>query len=477
MFGTGISSGQENRYIVRPVDTQVALVNPMMGWTFQYYSNMIENYGSRIKPSDTLDDFPGLSVIYLRLPWSYIEPEEGVFNWSIVDAPAQRWIDKGLRIAFRFTCSESFMRYATPQWVEKAGAKGYNFKQGKILEDGPYWEPDFNDSVFLEKLEHFIKAAAERYDGNPNVDFIDIGSFGVWGEGHTGASTGLKYTPETVIKHIDIYTKYFKSTLIAANDDFAGLETTFEELVKENLSGDKSRQKSKSIEYALKKGLTLRDDSILVLAPPRQYFHEVMAQPFWPHLPVILECEHYGYSVKRGAWGDGSFYLKAVEDYHASYASIHWWPREFLSEQKDLINRMNLRLGYRLFPQEISLPASIGLDKPFTITAKWSNTGVAPCYPGGYVAFTLKDSEGGIVAVFVDEAFNVRTLEVGAAGNSPVQSVEKVFSCAANMKPGKFDIFLSVGKRDGTPVIALPLSGDDGHRRYKVGAVEVEKTE
>jgi len=32
---------------------------------------------------------------------------------------------------------------------------------------------------------------ARRYDGNPNVEFIDIGSFGMWGEGHTGFSSRL----------------------------------------------------------------------------------------------------------------------------------------------------------------------------------------------------------------------------------------------------------------------------------------------
>ena len=35
--------------------------------------------------------------------------------------------------------------------------------------------------MFLEKLDHFLAAMARRYDGNPNVAFIDIGSFGMWG--------------------------------------------------------------------------------------------------------------------------------------------------------------------------------------------------------------------------------------------------------------------------------------------------------
>lgn len=115
------SPAQQERTIVHPEDTGVALENPDMGWVFHYYDNRPSHYGSKLAASDTIDDFPGLTVIYFRIPWSYIEPEEGKFNWSVLDTPAQRWIAKGKQIALRISCSESFMRYATPQWVEEAG--------------------------------------------------------------------------------------------------------------------------------------------------------------------------------------------------------------------------------------------------------------------------------------------------------------------------------------------------------------------
>lgn len=452
---------------VHPIDTQAALVNPQMGWTFHYYSNVITNYGSRLEPSDTLDDFPGLSVIYLRLPWSFIEPQEGVFAWSIVDAPAQRWIDKGKQVAFRFSCTESWTRYATPEWVKLAGAKGFNFSPGKLREAGPYWEPNYADPIFLEKLDNFLTAAASRYDGNPNVAFIDVGSFGVWGEGHTFSSTRIKFSPAVIKKHIDLYLKHFKNTLLAANDDFAFQDDNAKEYLIEAWPG------VKIIEYAFSRGLTLRDDSILVQPPPNHYFNADMAQLFWPKFPVILECEHYGSSRDRGAWGDGSKYLQAVEDYHASYAAIHWWPREFLNEQADLIKKINLRLGYRLQLKEISWPTKVTLNTPFTVSMKWSNVGVAPCYPGGYVAITLKDSKGGIVAVLVDGTFNVRSLAVGPPGEPPIHNLTSTFAFARNTPSGLFDLFVSVGNKDGTPVIAIPMEKDDSRHRYHFGKIEL----
>ena len=40
-------------------------------------------------------------------------------------------------------------------------------------------------------------------------------------------------------------------------------------------------------------------------------------------------------------------------------------------------------------------------------------------------------------------------------------------------RPGRYDLFISVGRRDGTPVIGLPLPGNDGHRRYRLGRLSL----
>ena len=40
---------------------------------------------------------------------------------------------------------------------------------------------------------------------------------------------------------------------------------------------------------------------------------------------------------------------------------------------------------------------------------------------------------------------------------------------------GIYDVYVSVGRRDGTPEIALPLSQDDGQRRYKIGQLQIEQ--
>jgi len=277
-------------------------------------------------------------------------------------------------------------------------------------------------------------------------------------------------TLEVIKRHIDLHVKHFPNTLLCISDDVAG--------------HDKPGRDFPATDYALSQGVTLRDDSILVQPPPRSWYHAEMARKFWPDRPVILEHEHYGSSLQRGAW-NGDLLLKAVEEYHASFMSIHWWPREMLKDNLEFVARINGRLGYRIQLREISFPSEIALGEPFTVKTQWANAGVAPCYPGGFWAFTLKDAQGGIVSVHVDESFDFRQLKVGPPGQARLESLQANGTVALRLvdpvgqhmpptQPGPHAVFVSVGHRDGTPVLALPLSGDDGHRRYRMGSLALQ---
>ena len=466
---------------VKTEDTGAALVNPGMGWTMHFYSNDPANYGSKLSPADTLDDFPGLSTVYLRLPWAYLETEEGCYNWAILDTPAQRWIAKGKRIALRLTCSENWMKFATPEWVKNAGAKGTFYQYGKgRVEAGGAWDPFFDDPVFIAKLDAFLGAYAKRYDGNPNVEFVDVGTYGLWGEGHTHASSQQdKFELQKL--HIDLHLKHFKKTLLCISDDFAG--------------HNKPGERFPITDYAFSKGITLRDDSILAAPKGPPWYHAEMARLFWPRFPVILEHQHYGPAKDVFRHWNPETIIASVEAYHASFMSIHAFPREYLNENRDMIDRINQRMGYRIMPVSVTWPASVPIATPqkafteykdltrhgdtknrFKVRWSWANKGVAPCYPGGHPTLTLKDAEGGIVAVLVDETLNLRDLKTGQAGEVPVTGHESEFIIglyAPTTRPGRYDLYLSVGRRDGTPEIALPLTGDDGQRRYKLGQIDL----
>jgi len=82
---------------------KIALENPHKGWYHHYPDNHINKY--IIREDSHLLDFPGMDHIYIRLAWAYLEPEEGKFNWDIIDDIINKWIQKGLKISFRISCN------------------------------------------------------------------------------------------------------------------------------------------------------------------------------------------------------------------------------------------------------------------------------------------------------------------------------------------------------------------------------------
>ncbi|MGB0418576.1 MAG: hypothetical protein ACPGF8_03200, partial [Opitutales bacterium] len=53
-----LGAAAQETTIVQLEDTGEALINPGMGWTMHFYSNVAHNYCFKLEPSDTLEDFP-----------------------------------------------------------------------------------------------------------------------------------------------------------------------------------------------------------------------------------------------------------------------------------------------------------------------------------------------------------------------------------------------------------------------------------
>lgn len=466
--------------VVHPVDDGRALVNPDMGLMAYCYSNKPWNYSEFLKgPGDTCQDFPGCSAVYMRLPWSIIEPQDGVFNWQALDTPAQRWIERGAQIAIRITATESWMRHATPEWVKNAGAAGIEFemprRDSEYRDARPLWEPDYGDPVFLEKLEGLVRALASRYDGNPHVAFIDIGTYGLWGEGHTvhTSKAGPKKAFADMKLQIDMYRRYFRRTRLVLSDDVDGPQ---------NKTGN-----CPILDYARSVGVAWRDDSILCLPPPNHWHHADQAERYWRTLPVVLETQHFwpSYFIQK-AWTE-DLLVRSVEEHHASWLSIHGDPWLILKHSSNAVARINRRIGYRFQLHELSYPSRVKVvsgkrgdgGEPLRVKWKWANAGVAPCYRDLFPCLTVKDGAGNPLAVLVDGKMNLRRLPVAPPGKAVAYPHAAEFTPGVWYAPavpaGEFDVFVSVGDPDGTPVIELPLPAGDGRRRYRVGRIVFEQ--
>ena len=147
-----------------------------------------------------------------------------------------------------------------------------------------------------------------------------------------------------------------------------------------------------------------------------------------------------------------------------------------------IIDRINRRMGYRLFMESAEWPESVRMGETFEIRSIWSNTGVAPCYKGGHPCFTLKDDQGGIVSTLVVDLFDLKDLPVAEPQAAVKQEVVQPFRIAPryedkagtffrSCKPGTYTLYVSAGMRDGTPIYELPYDGDDGKHRYRLGQI------
>ena len=507
------AASAEGIVTVRPASTDEVLDNPGMGLYAYQYSNRLWAYGSRLKPGDTMDWFPGVNIVYFRVPWCELEPAEGDYRWDIIDSVAQNWIARGKQIAIRVTCCENRYKYPTPKWVFDAGAKAteysmyenfYNY--WKIRSDTwskeKLYEPDYTDPVFLQKLENFLKAFARRYDGNPSVAFCDIGTFGMWGEGHTDYTSRMspEKTFETVKVHMALWRKCLPNTYLVISDDVSGWASLEED--------------PPAMKYARELGVGFRDDSIMVEAPSdtrkhangralASWYHDNWARLFSKTSPVVVEHEHYDLSrARKNCWND-DWLVKSVEAYEASYLSVHGWPDEIYEKSGAAFKRAALRLGYRFELRQAVYPATVCLGEPFEIRSEWVNVGVARCYAGANVAWSLVDENGAVVWTSVDARTDFKDAQPKLAdGECPFTVTNRVrFGCTSElpdrndgvithyrklnqfpfgkkvptMACGTYALTVSLGRPDGTPAIALPLRGGDTHHRYPIGTITVKE--
>ena len=202
-----------DRVTVRPADTGVARREPGHGVGFsplrQFHPRVRGTPGARLRrPRVPRAD----GCLSAHWPGRTSNPWKGNSSGRSSTRRRQRYLATGKKVAFRITCYEGddHQPSATPKWVRDAGAKGYEL--------GKCWEPDYDDPIYLAKLDRFLAAFGSRYDGNPNVAFVDVGTLGIWGEGHPLAHD---YGIATAMRHMDMHRKHFPHTLLAAGDDFA----------------------------------------------------------------------------------------------------------------------------------------------------------------------------------------------------------------------------------------------------------------
>lgn len=369
-------------------DDKTILRNPHKGWYWHYIDAGFSQKAYRdgyervhgdgdaltLDVLDDMNDFPGLNHLYLRFNWGDIEKQEGVLDWSYIDRIMEEWGSRGYRFAMRVCTFMGNLFDATPQWVLDAGAHW-----NPMFIDGQNTrEPVYDDPVYLEKLENFIRQWGERYNGHPLVEYVDVGTFGVWGEGNASHL----YPVESIKRHIDMHVAAFPDTPIMFNDDFIP-----------NRSGREivEGERQELLDYVRQRGLCLRDDSICYAPYVQSGGYDGLLVPtvydaLYANGPIDTEFCHLGYyshsdnskGLTPSLFQDGYRALAALQRGRVTYAGFHGYPRDFLEKYTSLAWYAANRLGYWYFLEGIQIPKLTAGQKAVA-TLIVSNRGFAHC--------------------------------------------------------------------------------------------------
>ena len=359
------------------------IANPGQGWMSIYSKeNPKLPYGSR----------------YVRFHWRDLEPEEGKYNWEPVEKQIDRAVKMGIPFSFRIMCvsSHSGTPYASPEWVfEKKGAKFSKFmnKPGGDSATGDTRfarvTPIFDDPAFIECHARFIKALAEKYDGDPRISTIDIGSYGNWGEWHV-FGLGIKPSPLEVRKrYADMYLDNFKKTdLVFMTDDAEILKYAIGEkdgsrvgMRRDGVGGEGHYDHWIGKGKYLKAGVSKMGD-------------------VWKYKPMLFEWYVCYADMLKRKWP----LPKAADfilDNHASLVSENLRPATVPAEEYAQVDRISKGAGARIFLDSAKVLRDGG---SLRVSLDGENGGIARIsLPYGLV-YELKDSAGNVAAAFASSA-------------------------------------------------------------------------
>lgn len=182
-----------------------------------------------------IDSMPGyekmgltlpVNLVYVGITWAQLEPTApGQINWSALEAGFEAQIKKSRMIGIRFKVADPWVGgdLDVPEWLVELGVGVGRYN----IDGGTGMIPDWDSPIFQEHHKRIIMELGKRYNNHPHIAWVDIGSYGIWGEWHHYKNEHLKAKHEdSKRKIIDSYFAAFPNKLMAIpfDDDWARLE-------------------------------------------------------------------------------------------------------------------------------------------------------------------------------------------------------------------------------------------------------------
>jgi hypothetical protein len=304
--------------------------------------------------------------------WRDLEPEEGVYDWAYLEKDWGNVDETGKLVGFRVAAAIPGEpdHIDIPEWLVNKGVEMRPY----FIDNKSGLAPDWDDSTFLDAHHNFIIALGNRYDNDTRVAWIDIGSYGFWGEWHVWMNESLAGTDATKLSILEDYFEAFpeKAKVIAFDDSFA-------------------------LHYVVELGGGIRNDCLGTREENDWYLQSVgdLNETVWK--TAIITGEFCG-----GEWGaihgtNERFELnyKFIEETHWSFIGPAGGAIEPQSEQhRENLDKLHKKLGYRFLLREVNHEEEINKKDTLKITIKVENKGVAPFYFDWPMVLYLIDSEG-----------------------------------------------------------------------------------
>jgi hypothetical protein len=479
---TGGALAQQSTVVVKPVEIKDVLTNPGIGFTtFQRFNGDALNAGTKWIEGFPIEyqpthgslqnkDFPMTSIAYFRVYWRFIEPEKGVYRWDIIDKAIDTARERGqtlmLRIAPHGTDEESDV----PAWYrQETGEKFHKVPGGWQATTGK-WLIDPENPAYAKEFGGMVRALGARYDGDPDIDLVDISILAAWGE---GAGSNL-LTETTRRALLDSYLDSFhKTPLVTQLGD--------EETVAYTLS--RSRAADGSDPVAVQRAVSLdkerprvgwradclgdlgefsKTQNLMTDDYPEAIINLGLAD-VWKTAPVTMEACSVMQSWKNAGW-DLSYIIDQAVKWHISSfnAKSSAVPPEWQPQVNDWLNRM----GYRFVLRRFTYPGVIDASRKLAFTSWWENKGDAPAYRRYPMELRLKNNQHSVV--MVTDA-DVRTW---LPGDSLYNNAVFV---PASLPDGDYQVDLAlVDPATRQPKIKLAIAGKESDGWYPLGAIRVQ---
>jgi hypothetical protein len=394
-----------------------------------------------------------VTLAYVSINWSDLEKEKGVYDFETIEENFnfEYWKSKNVRFVIRFVCDypeDEEGNRSIPQWLyDEINGDGQNYNNNY----GIGFAPNYSNKIFIAEHKRAIKALADRYNDDPYIAYIQLGSVGHWGEWHVNYGKGIYMLPKANIldQYVQPYIDYFtnkmlsvrRPTVIAGENHFGLFNDVFGDQDETDIwlgwiaDGYTSSQTEEEIPGMPKFWENAVSGGEISSNNPLEYY---MGENFEETYQQLLAC-HTTYL------GPKAPYLFEKD-----------------SEYQDNLDQMTSSMGYCFTINKVVIE-NLNKKKDLNVTISWENIGVAPIYQNWPICLSIVGMDGKEYAKETIESNMTKWV-------SGTYDVSYTMNNTSELSKGDYKLLVSISDPiTKEPGIALALDDKESDLVYNIG--------